>query len=207
MAFPTLLLSRQSLPSQLPLSSLLLLLTKDMSRWNKAKFGPFHTSKHQQGSATPKRGIIACRKGAAGLKQIEYVKEQGPTQKLGWLCYAIRKDKVILSSPFFLTSLGREEVGCTPVCVQTQLWLLGVAPEGRRGLGEQLPLPGCTHRSVERLLIPGSRKQLLPLCMEHTLCLAGNFNSMGLIPVIMMAILDWHNCENWEVVLHSHCYL
>lgn len=169
MAFPTLLLSRQSLPSQLPLSSLLLLLTKDMSRWNKAKFGPFHTSKHQQGSATPKRGIIACRKGAAGLKQIKYVKEQGPTQKLGWLCYAIRKDKVILSSPFFLTSLGREEVGCTPVCADTTL-TAGGGSRGEERAGRAAP-PSRMHPPISRKAIDSWLQETAPSIVHgaHTL--------------------------------------
>lgn len=43
--------------------------------------------------------------------------------------------------------------------------------------------------------------------VKHTLYLAGNFNSVGLIPGTIMTILDWRNCENCEVVLHSHCYL
>lgn len=40
---------RQSFSSQLPLFSLLLFFTKDTSRWNKVKFRPLRTSKHQRG--------------------------------------------------------------------------------------------------------------------------------------------------------------
>lgn len=126
MAFPMLLLPRQSLSSQLPLSSLLLFLTKEMSRWNKAKFRPFRTSKHQQGSAMPEREVIAYRKGAAELKQIKDAKEEGPTQKLRWLCYAIRKDKAILLSLFFLLFTGKQRGWLhSCVCADTTLTVSG----------------------------------------------------------------------------------
>lgn len=93
---------RQSFSSQLPLFSLLLFFTKDMSRWNKVRFRPLRTSKHQQGICDAKwhrdgkREIIKYRKDGAEVKHTKYAKDEGHIQKLRWFYYTIRKDKVIL---------------------------------------------------------------------------------------------------------------
>lgn len=163
---------------------------------------------YQQGKAMPKRETIAYGKGTAELKQIKYAKEEGPTQKLRWLCSAIRKDKVILLSLFFLLLAGMQKrlAALLWVCRHNSdclRWL----QRGGDDCENSFHLQDAPTDQLKGYWFLAPRKQLVPMCIEYMLYLAGNFNSMGRIPVIIMTILDWHNCENCQVVLHSHCHL
>lgn len=104
---------RQSFPSQLPLFSLLLLRTKEMSRWNEGRFRPCCTSIARAPAAPNriggKREIMKYRKDEAEVKQTKYAGDEGHTHKLGWFDETIRKGKIVL----FLTILPPLSTHCS----------------------------------------------------------------------------------------------
>lgn len=83
-----------------------------------------------------------------------------------------------------------------------------MASVGRRLLREQAS-PYSTQLLITRRAIDSwHRGNSSCQCTSSThSALLKTSNSMGLILVIIMTILHWHNCENCEVVLYSPCYL